>query len=58
MLCPECKVEARITKVRQVFNTEEQKLYRLVDFTCYNKKCPKCNEVVGQAKDELPVTIE
>lgn len=58
MLCPKCKVEARITLVRNVFNTEEQKLYRVVDFTCYNKKCPDYEKVVGQAKDEINVTIE
>ena len=58
MNCPKCKVEARITKVRNVFNTEEQKLYRVVEFTCYNKKCPNNEKVVGEAKDEINVTIE
>lgn len=58
MICPKCKVEARITKVRNVFNTEEQKLYRVVDFTCLNKKCPDYEKVIGQAKDEINVTIE
>lgn len=58
MLCPKCNIEARITKVRNVFNTEEQKLYRVVDFTCYNKKCPDYEKVIGQAKDEINVTIE
>jgi len=58
MLCPKCKVEARITKVRQAFNIEEQKLYRYVDFTCLNKKCPDYEKVIATAKDELPVDIE
>ena len=58
MNCPKCKIEARITKVRNVFNTEEQKLYRVVEFTCYNKKCDKYETVVGEAKDEINVTIE
>ena len=58
MLCPKCNIEARITKVYQAFNMEEQKLYRYVDFTCYNKKCPDYEKVIATAKDELPVTIE
>jgi hypothetical protein len=58
MKCPLCDIEAVITKTRQAFNMEEQKLFRYIEFSCRNKKCPNFEKVIGEDKDELPVTIE
>jgi hypothetical protein len=58
MKCPLCEIEAVITKSRIVFNTDEQKLFRYTEFTCRNKKCSNFQTVIGEDKDELPVTIE
>jgi len=58
MRCPKCDTEAVITKTRQVFNTEEQKLFRYIEFSCRNKKCSNFQKVIGEDKDEQPVTIE
>ena len=52
MLCPECNIEARITKVKKVFKTSEQKMFRYITYSCENKKCPNFKQEVGTVESE------
>ena len=58
MVCPECKIDARITKTKMILNTAEGKVYRLKTYSCQNKSCPNFNQTIGQEKDEVPVVVE
>lgn len=42
-----------IKKSHRVFNEEEKKLYRVMDFACRNKKCTEFDKTIGTQKDEL-----
>jgi len=57
MKCPLCNIEARITKTTQHVNMEEQKLYRYMEFTCYNKKCKNYEKVIDEVREEVPDAI-
>lgn len=52
MQCPECKIEARITKVRKEVNVEERKMYRIMTYSCQNKKCPNFNQEIDTVRVE------
>lgn len=58
MECPKCKCEAIISKNRTIFKEEEKKLYRMMSFSCRNKKCTEYQKEIGTKMDELPFSIE
>lgn len=58
MVCPVCKCEAVITGQKMVFTEQEQKLYRVLKYSCRNKKCKKFNKEIGEVKNEQKVEIE
>ncbi len=47
-----------ITKNRRIFSSEEQKLYRDMEFSCRNKKCPNFEKVVDTQRTELECFTE
>ena len=58
MQCPVCNTEAVITSNKMKYDTEEQKLYRILKFSCRNKKCSQYMKEIGEEKREIPVDIE
>ncbi|MBQ3890412.1 MAG: hypothetical protein II740_03555 [Lachnospiraceae bacterium] len=58
MQCPVCKTEAVITKQKMVYSTEEGKLYRVLTYSCRNKKCKNFEKEIGEVRNELPVETE
>lgn len=58
MRCPLCDTEAVITKTKFVYNATENKLFRVMEYKCRNKKCPNFEKVIGEEKDEKPFTTE
>lgn len=58
MVCPKCKTEAVITSQRMVYSAEEQKLYRVLQYSCRNKKCDRYEKEIGEVKNEIPVATE
>ena len=40
-----------------VFDQENQKLYRALKYSCRNKKCDKFGKEIGEAKNEVPVSL-
>lgn len=58
MKCPKCNTEMIITKNRRIFSSEEQKLYRDMEFSCRNKKCPNFEKVVDTQRTELECFTE
>jgi len=58
MLCPLCKCEMRITGSRLVLEHDDTpdiptQLFREIDLSCVNEKCPNNGTVVETIKDEL-----
>lgn len=58
MVCPKCKVEAVITGSRMVYNKKDEKAYRVLKYSCRNKKCEKYNKVIGEERRVLPLDDE
>lgn len=58
MQCPKCKCEAMISTQRMMFDKEEEKLYRILTYSCRNKKCDKYEKEIGEVKNEVPVSLE
>ena len=58
MKCPKCQCEAVITNQKMVFAQDENKLYRVLKYSCRNKKCTKFEKEIGEAKNEVPISIE
>lgn len=58
MVCPKCKCEAMIKKQRMVFRQEENKLYRVLTYTCRNKKCDRYEKEVGEVSNEVDFATE
>lgn len=58
MVCPVCNVEAVITNQHMVYSKEEGKLYRVLKYSCRNKKCKEFNNVIGEDRNEIPFTEE
>ena len=56
MVCPLCKIEARISKATNVFRNE--KLYKRFEYSCRNKECENYEKEIGDEEIELDVTIE
>ena len=60
MKCPECQLELRITRSRNVVENddtpnEETKLFIVQELSCTNKNCTNYNKVVETVKNELPI---
>lgn len=58
MVCPKCGLEAVITKNKRVFKTDEGKLFRIMTYSCRNKKCNDFEKEVGEVTDEISVEID
>jgi V8-like Glu-specific endopeptidase len=59
VVCPVCNVEAVITAQHIVYSQEEGKLYRVLRYSCRNKKCKQFNkELDEEVRTELPFTVE
>lgn len=58
MVCPVCNVEAVISKATTVLNQQEVKIYKVLKYSCRNKKCKEFNKEIGEVKDEIPFEIE
>ena len=58
MICPLCQVEMRITKSRNVVETDDEgnlHLYIDQDLSCMNPKCENYDTVVETIRTELPI---
>lgn len=58
MVCPKCKIEARISNSKYVTEgdaspNEETKLYIVQEFTCRNPQCTGYGKVVAAKKNSL-----
>ena len=51
MLCPECKIEARISNKAYVIKGE--KLFIRYEYSCRNKQCNSYDKVIGEENDEV-----
>lgn len=56
MLCPACKLEARISKAINVI--KDNKLYKRFEYSCRNKDCENYDKPIGDEEVEIDVTIE
>ena len=56
MICPLCKIEAKISKATNVI--KDNKLYRRFEYSCRNKDCENYDKPIGDEENELPVVIE
>ena len=57
MVCPLCKIEAKISKATNVFKNNAQ-LFKRFEYSCRNKECENFDKVIGDEEIELDVTIE
>ena len=60
MKCPQCQVEMRISRSRNVVENDTTpevatKLYIEQDLTCFNKQCSNYKKVVKTVRNELPL---
>lgn len=51
MLCPECKIEARISNKAYVIKGE--KLFIRYEYSCRNQKCTQFDKQIGAEDDEV-----
>jgi len=58
VVCPVCKIEAVITGQKMVYNTEEQQLYRVLKYSCRNKKCKEFNKEIGEKRNKIDSSQE
>lgn len=58
MQCPLCKTEAVITSSKMVYSAAEGKLYRVIKYSCRNKKCNNYLKVVGEERNPVKFEIE
>ena len=56
MICPLCKVEAKISKASNIFRKE--KLFKRFEYSCRNKDCENYDKPIGDEEVEIDVTIE
>ena len=60
MKCPECQLELRITRSRNVVENDDTpneatKLFIIQELSCTNRNCGNYNKVVETVKTELPI---
>lgn len=60
MKCPQCQVELRISRSRNVVENdttpeEDTKLYVEQDLICLNKNCKNYQRVVHTSRTEIPI---
>ena len=57
MKCPLCDVEMRMIKTRNIVEIIEEvpHLYREMDISCVNDKCPNYEKVVETIREEQPI---
>lgn len=51
MLCPECKLEARISNKAYVIKGD--RLFIRYEYSCRNKQCNNYDKVIGEEEDEV-----
>lgn len=51
MLCPECKLEARISNKAYVIKGD--RLFIRYEYSCRNKQCNSYDKVIGEEEDEV-----
>jgi hypothetical protein len=56
MLCPQCKVEMRLSPPR--YRVSNNKLFIVQDYICRSKQCPNYDKVVETRETELEAEIE
>lgn len=56
MLCPLCKIEARISKSAYVIR--DNKLYMRFEYSCRNKECSNYDKVIGEEESEVEAIVE